>query len=117
MILTTQGLKIYYEAIGEGRPVLILHGWGASSATMRPLLKQVRDSLPARAIALDFPGFGFSDRPPGAWGVGDYRAFLETFMDGLGIQAADIIAHSFGGRVAIRLAAECPERVKTPGAG
>jgi len=111
MILTTHGLKIYYEAIGEGPPVLILHGWGASSGTMRPLLKQVRDVLPVRAVALDFPGFGYSDQPPQAWGVGDYRAFVESFMDELGIETADIIAHSFGGRVAIRLAAECPGRV------
>ena len=111
MILTIQGLKIYYEAAGEGEPVLLLHGWGADASSLRPVLKRIREDLAARAIALDFPGFGFSDHPAEAWDVSRYAAFLEDFLDSLGIGRVSLVAHSFGGRVAIKFAAACPDRL------
>ncbi len=111
MIVKVAGIKVYYEAAGEGTPVLLLHGWGTDSGTMRPVLKQIREALPRRVFALDFPGFGYSDPPPGTWGVRDYTQIVMKFMDGLGMDKADLVAHSFGGRVAIYLASEAPERV------
>lgn len=112
MIVTVNGLKIYYEAAGEGSPVLLLHGWGCDAGTMRPLLKTLREALPGRIIALDFPGFGFSDPPDRPWSVGDYCDFLAAYLDQMGLDCVDIVAHSFGGRVAIKLAAQTPARVR-----
>ncbi|HEY3343448.1 MAG TPA: alpha/beta hydrolase [Anaerolineaceae bacterium] len=112
MVITVNGMKIYYEAAGDGEPVLLLHGWGADASSLRPVLKLVRESLPARAIALDFPGFGFSDHPSEAWDVGRYETFLEDFLAALRLQRVTLIAHSFGGRVAIKFAARCPERIE-----
>lgn len=112
MITYVNGLKIYFEAAGEGRPVVLLHGWGADASTMRPILTLLRDQVPARAIAMDFPGFGFSDTPNQAWDVSDYTRLLEGFLDTQGLACVDIVAHSFGGRVAIKLASTHPERVE-----
>ncbi len=111
MIVTVQGLKIYYEAAGEGAPVVLLHGWGVDSGNLRPLLKEIKDKLPRRVYALDFPGFGYSEQPPRSWDVGDYSRFLEEFLDALHLEKVDLIGHSFGGRVAIKLTSDTGKRV------
>ncbi|MCL4562761.1 MAG: alpha/beta hydrolase [Chloroflexi bacterium] len=112
MIVTVERLKTYYEAVGEGRQVVLLHGWGTDSSSLRPVLKALKENLPARVIALDFPGFGYSQPPGEAWDVSSYTRFLSCFLDELGLAEVDIVAHSFGGRVAIKLAAEYPERIR-----
>ncbi len=71
--------------------------------------------------APDFPGFGASSPVPGGWSVGDYAAWTEKFFAACGMSRAHVLAHSFGARVAIKLAATRPELVKsmliTGGAG
>jgi pimeloyl-ACP methyl ester carboxylesterase len=103
------GLRIRYETAGQGPPVLILHGWGGSLESVRPVLAAVAPV--ASGWAVDLPGFGQSDVPPGAWGTHEYAEFVRALMDVLGLQAAAVLGHSFGGRVAIRLAVNHPERV------
>jgi pimeloyl-ACP methyl ester carboxylesterase len=63
-------------------------------------------------IAPDLPGFGQTPPPPVAWSVSDYTTWLVHVLDGLAIQRAHIVGHSFGGRIAIKLASACPERVE-----
>lgn len=74
-----------------------------------------------KVVALDFPGFGRSEPPDTAFSVGDYAEWLKRFLDLTGADRADILAHSFGARVAFKLCAAYPERVKkliiTGGAG
>jgi len=62
-------------------------------------------------LAVDFPGHGGSELPPTAWGVSDYAALLLDVMNALQVQRPHIIAHSFGGRVTIKLASAHPDRV------
>ena len=112
MITHIDGLKTYYEASGEGRPVVLLHGWGSDSSSLRPVLNLLRQQLPVRACALDFPGFGYSDGPAQPWDVSAYARFLLGFLDDQGFDQVDLVAHSFGGRVAIKLAAGSPGRVR-----
>lgn len=120
--MQVQGLQISYcspvDATARdgaqehaGREVVVLlHGWGGSIQSMRPISQYL---APAHAVyALDFPGFGASDQPPVAWGVGDYLGLLLEWLDALQIPRATFLGHSFGGRVAIMLAAKYPERVK-----
>lgn len=94
----------------EREAVVLLHGWGASIQSIWPVYQYL---APTYAVyALDFPGFGASDPPPVAWGVGDYLALLLDWLDALQVSRATFLGHSFGGRVAIMLAARHPERVK-----
>jgi pimeloyl-ACP methyl ester carboxylesterase len=111
VFLDIKRLKVYYEVVGSGRPVLLLHGWGVDSQSIRPIAQYVNTSLAARAYALDFPGFGLSDTPQTAWGVNDYVQVVVELLDQLHLDTVDLIAHSFGGRVALKLAAQAPQRV------
>lgn len=106
-----QGVTSHYVVGGEGPPTLLLHGWGADISAwgrvIRGFLAEGR-----RVLAVDFPGFGQSARPPEPWGVADYTSWLRQVIDATGLLPADIVAHSFGGRVAIMLAATQPQYVR-----
>lgn len=95
---------------GAGAPVLLLHGWGLRGDLWKRVMDGLEDSFDV--IAPDFPGFGATEEPPAPWGVSDYMNWVIALMDELGIQRASVIGHSFGGRVAIKLAALHPERVE-----
>jgi len=111
--IQAQGLSTYYETQGDGNAIILLHGWGADSNTMRPLLKYLKNNTQKlKVISMDFPGFGLSDLPPTPWGIDDYVQHLLSFMEELGIPTAILLGHSFGGRVAIKFAALNPDRVK-----
>ena len=102
------GAVMHYERQGEsGRPLVLLHGWGCSHETMAPIM---RDMAPDhRVLAVDFPGHGKSSEPPEPWEVTEYALMTRALMEKEGFLGADVIAHSFGGRVTIYLAAEMPD--------
>lgn len=104
-----EGTNVYYETAGRGNPILLLHGWGCDTSTFRPLIEFLQKKY--RVFALDFPGFGKSDIPKFPWDVSNYSTFLKKFMEQISLYKTDIIAHSFGGRVAIKLAVEQPEMI------
>ena len=104
-----RGVRMHYEVEGEGRPLLLLHGWGGSADSFLPLRRDF--SARRRVISVDFPGHGHSDEPDEPWSVDDYADYIRAFMTELGLQRVDVIAHSFGGRVAITLASGHPELV------
>jgi pimeloyl-ACP methyl ester carboxylesterase len=102
-------VRIRYRRSGKGTPVLVLHGWGASIEAMRILFEDLAQSHDA--VVIDFPGHGQSPAPPEPWTVSDFRDLVVLLMDRLEIPRAHVVAHSFGCRVAIKLAAEHPKRV------
>lgn len=109
MLRRVNGLETYYRAEGRGAPVLLLHGWGVSHESFASLAPLLAEQF--QVLRLDLPGFGWSPPPPAAWGTAEYRDHVAAFLDGLDIARAAVLGHSFGGRIAIRLAAEQPARV------
>ncbi|MDE7395937.1 MAG: alpha/beta hydrolase [Clostridiales bacterium] len=100
-----QGIRVFYKGQqGEGTPIVLLHGWGASSAAMDGiynfLLAQGRT-----VYAFDFPGFGHSDAPPDTWGIHEYADCIRSLLQDLHLNSPVLVGHSFGGRVAILLGA------------
>jgi pimeloyl-ACP methyl ester carboxylesterase len=65
-----------------------------------------------RAYALDFWGFGESDKRRESYDISDFVALVAQFMERLGIQQAPVIGHSMGGTVALYLALDYPQRVE-----
>lgn len=109
MYFDNAGVKLYYERTGSGKALLLLHGWGGKAASFLPV---TRDFSAARTVyAVDFPGHGNSPEPPQPWSVTEYMELIWAFMRRMDIVGCDIIAHSFGGRVALLLAATHPEAV------
>lgn len=104
------GLELNVKVQGTGAPVLALHGWGGSIASMQMVLDRLAP-LGYQVHALDFPGFGASPVPPTAWGVPDYAQQVIHYMDTVGLARANLIGHSFGGRVSIVMGADYPNRV------
>ncbi len=93
------GCRIHYAQVGEGRDIVLLHGWGGCIDSWKPLMRDLQAH--ARVSALDFPGHGQSAEPPAPWDVSDFAQATAEWMRAAGIEKADVVAHSFGGRVAI----------------
>ncbi len=94
---------------GTGDQLILLHGWGGSIKSVELVFQRLMQFH--EVFSLDLPGHGMSDLPPNPWGVSDYSEFLRNVMDNFNLIKPHFIAHSFGGRIAIHLAANFPERV------
>lgn len=85
---------------GEGKDLVFLHGYLASKECFAPQIAYF--SRFYRVTAFDFPGFGAGGQLTAPWSVGDYADWTEQTLSRLGISGADVVAHSFGGRVAVK---------------
>ena len=103
MKINIQNLNIHYIQYGEGKDIVLLHGWGQNIEMMKPIGDCFADRF--RITILDLPGFGQSDEPKEAWTIDQYAEMLEEFINKLKIKKPIIMGHSFGGRVAIRYSA------------
>lgn len=88
--------------------MIFLHGWGGDISAFLFAAKHCR----CTATLVDFYGFGKTPHPDYPLTVGDYAKGVLELMDELGIKKASFTGHSFGGRVAIEIAAKFPERVE-----
>lgn len=109
---------IHSVRLGTMGPVVVmLHGWGRSLDALRPLGELLASSC--QVILLDLPGFGNSPLPPaatnsgGGWSTIEYMERVKTFLDDEGVTRFVLLGHSFGGRIAVRLAARYPESVES----
>src|ERR1700733_15349177 len=107
------GIKTNYLEAGSGSPVVLIHGSGpgvTAYANWRLVLPVLAERF--RVLAPDMAGFGFSERPEKAdYGVDLWVEQLVGFLDALGIERASVVGNSFGGAIALRLAAHHPDRV------
>jgi pimeloyl-ACP methyl ester carboxylesterase len=95
----------------SGAPELILaHGWGHSHVSLLPLAEAMRQR--ADSWLVDFPGFGASPLPPGAWGTADYADAMADWLGALPAGKRIWVGHSFGCRIGLQLAARHPEAVE-----
>lgn len=102
-IFTYQQQNLAYEKVGEGKPLVILHGWGSSKRVMMPVAQNL---APIRtSYALDLPGFGDSPEPSKAWSIDDYADAVQAFIESLDEEKVDVLVHSFGGRIMLKLCA------------
>ena len=103
------GVGTAFLEAGQGSPVVLLHGLGATNASMLPTLWDLaRDH---RVIAPDLPGFGESQKPIRSYHSAFFARWLRDFLDSLNVERTDLVGNSMGGRVAIELALRAPRRV------
>ncbi len=103
------GHTIFYTVKGEGKPLLLIHGYGAGLWVWEKQVDLLSQSY--RVCALDLIGHGFSDRPKILYTPEAYIHFLRDFMDGVGIEKASLVGSSMGGGIAWAMAILYPERV------
>lgn len=113
MEIIINGLKTNYLVLGEGRPFLILHGWGSSSERWEKA-SELLSANNIKVIIPDLPGFGESDLPPDAWNLNNYCDFIEQFIINIPDLSADfyLLGHSFGGALAAKFAIKHPQKIK-----
>ena len=104
-----RGYTIFYTVKGEGKPLLLIHGYGAGIWVWEKQIEVLSQGY--RVYALDLIGHGFSDRPKIPYTPETYIHCLKDFMDGVGIEKATLIGNSMGGGVAWAMAILSPERV------
>ena len=107
-------MEVCQPSAQDAEPLLFLHGWGLSPATYKAGIKQLT-SAGIRVIAPALPGFAGSDGPPlRAIDMPAYAQRIGRLLDVMGIaKPLFVVGHSFGGGVAIQLAADRPERVRS----
>ncbi len=107
------GVRCHYLLAGSGPPLVLLHGTAIDSAAL-----SYGPSLQALArrhtvIALDWPGYGLSERPGDEMTMSDLVTLLADFLDVLGLEKVHLAGFSMGGAVALGLALQAPERLRT----
>ena len=105
------GLRLAHLDIGEGPPVVFMHGEPTWSFLWRHVIGPVRDGG-YRCIVPDLPGFGRSDKPVDlAWYSYDrHTASILALVDELDLRDATVVVHDWGGPIGLRVAVERPER-------
>ena len=105
MIFNFSNTKVFYQIFGDNNtnpPILFLHGWGGSTKSFEFFAK--KHCQTHKCILIDFPPFGLSSEPSFAWTVQTYAECVTKLLIELNIKKIFVVAHSFGGRVAIQLA-------------
>src|SRR5580692_1743879 len=105
------GINVYYEVYGEGRPLVLLHGafytiamnWGE----LIPELSKTR-----KVIAIELQGHGHTPFSERKLDFATLASDVEGVMDHLKVDSADVAGYSMGGCVAYKLAIQSPKRVR-----
>lgn len=102
-----------YLDVGDGVPLLLLHGSGPGVSAYANWRLTIRDLSPhVRVLAPDLAGFGYSEVPAGMrYGRDAWLTQIVDFLNALGVDKISVIGNSFGGSMALALAIHHPERV------
>jgi pimeloyl-ACP methyl ester carboxylesterase len=104
-----RGQRVFYREQGAGDPLVLLHGFPTSSWDWRHVWDELARTN--RVIALDYLGFGFSDKPShGPYSVFAYADQAEALLARLGVSRVHVLAHDLGDTVAQELLARDHER-------
>jgi haloalkane dehalogenase len=110
--IDVDGVQIAYRRLGQGPPVLLLHGWPTSSYLWRNLIPPVA-AVGRDVVAPDLPGFGASAKPPDAPYTLDYQArMLDRFLAAVRLDRVALVVHDLGGPVGLLWAVRHPERLE-----
>ncbi len=105
------GIRIRESIVGDGAPLLMVHGWGASIELLAPLSLRL-SRLGYRCHQINLPGFGDSDEPNEPFTIFDYATFCLAYLDHHGLSEVHYFGHSLGGRIGLILGSDHSDRVR-----
>ena len=112
--IEVDGVRLHFLEQGRGPAVVLLHGNGTFSEDYRGSGLLDRLAARHRVVAIDRPGFGFSSRPRNrVWTPSVQAALLAAALDRLDLREPVVVAHSWGTLVAVALALDAPQRVRS----
>jgi pimeloyl-ACP methyl ester carboxylesterase len=109
LTVRANGAAFHVARTGQGRPLLLLHGWPEFWLTWEPVMTRLADRF--TLLAPDLRGFGDSDKPSGPHGPDQHAADMLALMDTLGLNQTGIVGHDVGGGLMQPLARQAPERI------
>ena len=108
-LIAVNDVQLYYESHGSGAPLVVLGGLGLDVSEMGKLTGPLAERF--RVITVDNRGTGRSAKPPGPYAIEQMAADVAGLMDRLQLPRAHLAGISLGGRIAMALALDWPERV------
>jgi pimeloyl-ACP methyl ester carboxylesterase len=100
MKVIVDNIATEYVDSGEGKTILMLHGWMDNLKTFDGLVGCLGNNF--RVVRPDMPGFGQTEPPTETWDVSKYVEFVSHFLEKIEVSPDVILGHSFGGRVTIK---------------
>lgn len=104
--LTVDEVRLYYEEVGSGEPLLFLHGLGSSGQDWAEQVEYFADSY--RVLRLDLRGHGRSGRPEGPYHIAQFARDVAVFLRKRDAVPAHVAGLSMGGMIALELGASAP---------
>ena len=104
------GLRMHYLEAGEGKPVIAIHGWPETSHEWVRVSGYLGGDI--RLLAPDTRGHGRTEAPPDGYDRAQLARDIVNFMDAMDIERCPVIAHDWGGIIAVKLALDHGERVE-----
>src|SRR5215468_8516825 len=103
------GVRIHYQEKGSGPPLVLIHGYTASTFEWKDVFEPLSQQF--RVIAVDLKGFGFSGKPDGDYTRRAQADLVIRLLDNLKIDRAILCGNSMGGEVSMHAAVRRPDRV------
>jgi pimeloyl-ACP methyl ester carboxylesterase len=107
--LNAGGLRMHLAQAGEGRPIVMLHGWPQHWYLWRRVMPVLAPR--ARVLCPDLRGFGWTDAPSGGYDRETMAQDVLALLDELGLDRVDLVGHDWGGWIGFLLALRRPERI------
>jgi haloalkane dehalogenase len=102
--------RVHYVDEGQGRPILMCHGNPSWSFLYRNVIRSLRERF--RCVAVDYPGFGLSDRPAGyGYTAAEHAAVVEELVTNLELSDLIVMGHDWGGPIGLSVASSNPDRI------
>lgn len=107
MYINLNDQEIYYQKLGSGKDLIMLHGWKQDVSTFHNVAEELKKHFTLWLI--DLPGFGRSENPKRDFKVEDYAEIVAQFITENKIDRPHLLGHSLGGRIGIKLTSLNPE--------
>jgi pimeloyl-ACP methyl ester carboxylesterase len=108
--LDLHGHRAVYRVVGDGPPVVLIHGMINSSRHWREVALELAGSY--TVVAPDLIGHGDSATPRGDYSIGAHAASIRDLLAAIGIERASVVGHSLGGGIAMQFFYQFPQRTE-----